>query len=350
MQRSFPIRTRPFAVVALALAAVVAFAAPNLRAQDEPTAPARPFLWRIDGETPSYLFGTIHLPDERVTTLHADVEAALESCDALYTELAMDLKLLTESTKRMMLPRGTKLVDVIGPELLERLQAFFAARRMPLTTPMDRMKPWVLATQVSMIDVLTQFASGRALDLQLYQRAQDDDKEVGGRETIDEQMNVFDGLEAADQAAVLKQAIDQVERFKQEGRDFYEELIASYRSGAGEQLEKLMDEGENEDQALADRLEKALLIDRNARMADRIADKLRDEPKKCFFFAVGAAHYFGDASIVKLLRQKGFTVTRIPETQENIDEEIGGLEREIQSLTERIEQLRQRKQTMKKAG
>ena len=34
-----------------------------------PTQVERPLLWRIELAPPSYLFGTIHLPDERVTKL-----------------------------------------------------------------------------------------------------------------------------------------------------------------------------------------------------------------------------------------------------------------------------------------
>ena len=42
-----------------------------------------PYLWRIEGETPSYLFGTIHLPDPRVTTFHPEVVKAIRGADAI---------------------------------------------------------------------------------------------------------------------------------------------------------------------------------------------------------------------------------------------------------------------------
>ena len=37
-----------------------------------------PLLWKIDGPQTHYLFGTIHLPDPRVTTLAAPVTEALK--------------------------------------------------------------------------------------------------------------------------------------------------------------------------------------------------------------------------------------------------------------------------------
>ncbi|MBI5850119.1 MAG: TraB/GumN family protein [Planctomycetes bacterium] len=335
-------------LIATTIAALALLVIPP-RAQDvEPKPPERPFLWRIDGETPSFLFGTIHLPDERVTTLHAEVEAAIERCDALYTELAMDMKLLSAATKGMMLPRGKTLKTVLPEEVHAKLEAFFAAREMPLA-PMERMKPWVIASQVALFDHLTEIAMGKALDLQLYQRAEDDDKEVGGLETIEEQMGVFDGLTDLEQGEMLRKAIDQVEDFKAKGRDLYEELIKSYVDGSGAQLEALMNEADD-DSELSKRIEKALLHDRNHRMADRIAVKLREQPQRCWFFAVGAAHAFGNTGLVKLLREQGFAVTRVPESPANLDEEIETLESEVKSLQERIDALRARRASFKKAG
>ena len=41
------------------------------------TAIERPLLWRIELPTPSYLYGTIHLPDDRVTSLPPVVTEAM---------------------------------------------------------------------------------------------------------------------------------------------------------------------------------------------------------------------------------------------------------------------------------
>lgn len=316
----------------------------------EPQPPERPFFWRIEGDVPSYLFGTIHLPDERVTTLHPEVESAIDRCDALYTELAMDLKLLSAATKGMMLPRGKSLRTVLPEPLYAKLEAFFAERKMPLGA-MERMKPWVIATQVAMIDHLADLAKGKPLDLQLYQRAQDDDKEVGGLETMDEQMGIFDSLSEAEQAEVLRKAIDQVERYRREGRDLYEELIACYLSGEGERLEALMNESnEDGDLELNRRIEKALLDDRNRRMAERIVAKLRAEPKRSFFFAVGAAHYFGELGLVDLLRDAGLQITRVPESLTELRQELELLRRELRTLQERVDALQKDVGPQKKAG
>ncbi len=52
---------------ALPLALLCLVAAPAQAQGIKPT--EKPFLWKIEGEVDSYLYGTIHVPDKRVTTL-----------------------------------------------------------------------------------------------------------------------------------------------------------------------------------------------------------------------------------------------------------------------------------------
>ena len=50
---------------------------------------------------------------------------------------------------------------------------------------------------------------------------------------------------------------------------------------------------------------KALVVDRNARMATRMSEFIKKQPT---FIAVGALHLPGDIGVIALLRKKGFTV------------------------------------------
>jgi len=50
-----------------------------------------PFLWKIEGNgPPTYLYGTIHVPDPRVTELPSAVKAAFGASQAVFTEIRMD--------------------------------------------------------------------------------------------------------------------------------------------------------------------------------------------------------------------------------------------------------------------
>src|SRR5215471_8695107 len=50
----------------------------------------KPFLWRIEGPVPSYLYGTIHIPDQRVLAIPDVVKKAMAVSDAVYTEVPFD--------------------------------------------------------------------------------------------------------------------------------------------------------------------------------------------------------------------------------------------------------------------
>ena len=50
----------------------------------------KPFLWRVDGPAPSYLYGTVHVPDQRVLELPQVVRRALEAADVFNAEIPLD--------------------------------------------------------------------------------------------------------------------------------------------------------------------------------------------------------------------------------------------------------------------
>ena len=51
---------------------------------------SNPFLWQIDGDNPSYLFGSMHFADNRLLTLPDIVIEAIDEVDIVYTEIKFD--------------------------------------------------------------------------------------------------------------------------------------------------------------------------------------------------------------------------------------------------------------------
>ena len=68
-----------------------------------------PFLWEIGGESKSYLFGTVHLPDPRLTRLPGSVNRAFETSDAVFTEIALDPSSMLAQTSHLMLSGSQSL-------------------------------------------------------------------------------------------------------------------------------------------------------------------------------------------------------------------------------------------------
>jgi len=269
-----------------------------------------PFLWVVEGRTPSYLFGTIHIPDERVTTLPDVVDEAIEGADALYTELAMDGVTMGKAAAGFLLEDGRTLREVVPADLYARMREYVESKGHSMAM-FERMKPWAAATQLALLDYLEAMMKKAPLDMALYARARDAGKEVGGLETVEEQLGVFEHLTDDEQVAFLELSLEDVVEAEKEGESAIEQLVQVYLAGDEDALAEEMKAWVGEESPLMRELERALIVDRNVRMAARIAEKVEQDPHTSFVFAVGAAHFPGKYGIVNLLEAEGLEVERI---------------------------------------
>jgi len=275
----------------------------------------QPLLWVIDGPTPSYLFGTIHIADPTVTTLAPEIEAAWEEADAVYTEVAMDPAAMTALMGQMAAPAGSPpLAERLPPPLRQRLEA-----ALPILAPGMSLEAftttdlWAFAIFFAALDIQTFAPPGQPLDMQLWFRAQREGKTTAALETYAEQANVFRGLPEADLLTIIEESLHLFNRPLEERRAEYEALVAAYRTGEVEAMFTLLHAwtAEMGDPAVVDRLLERLLFQRDQRMATRIDALLREEPETVHFFAVGAAHLHPTEGIPAKLAALGRKVRRI---------------------------------------
>jgi len=270
----------------------------------------RPFLWEIEGETTSYMFGTIHLPDERVLALPAPVRAAFSASDAVYTEIPLDMITQLKASAAILLPEGESLRALLGPDLARRATAYVESKERDMDL-FDRFTIWSFMLQLTLLDDYEKFLTGVPMDFSLYQQAVADGKQVAGLETLEEQLSLFTDLPTPDQAELLSQTLDQLESLQEKNESPAEQIIRIYLSG---DLKALMEEtlaSTDMDSEVSRRFMDSLLKQRNLRMADRMAALLQKQPETSFFFAVGAAHFAGDDGLPTLLKQHGFKVHRL---------------------------------------
>jgi len=280
-----------------------------------------PFLWRVEGRTPLYLFGTIHVPDDRVLALPASVNKAFSESTAVYTEIPMDNGTQMGVMGKVMLPDGSQLSDVIGQPLYNRMTA--AAEKTlgadhsglgAMLGPLfQRMKPWAAMSQLSLLEFLPEMMAGKQpLDAMLYARAAAEGKTVGALETPDEQIAVFESFTLREQTRMLELTLDEIERVKPGDRTQTQELIDAYLSGDMTVVSRVMDEAMAGDRALMARFQDIAITQRNNHMTARILALRRQQPATIFFVAVGTAHYAGPTGIVAQLQKSGLKVERVP--------------------------------------
>ena len=277
-------------------------------AQDQVTPTEKPFLWAIEGETPSYLYGTIHVPDDRVLAIPEVVGKAIASSDAFYAELAMDD--LASMAGAFMLPAGQSLKGILDEKLYQRLDKYFQSKGVPLAV-MQNFKVWAVNLQLGLLDYLPALAAGKQpLDLFLYQRAKSQGKQVGGLETVEEQLSLFEGLSQDEQIKLLEDSLTLLE--ESVGKPSPSDTVVKiYLKGDTSELLEELNRWVDLDDPVGRRFTQKVLGDRNVTMANRIAEKIGSNAGKSFFFAIGSGHLGADDGVIKLLEEKGFRLTRL---------------------------------------
>ena len=267
----------------------------------------KPVLIELDTEPPSWLFGTIHLPDPRVTRLHPEAAQAFDRADAVFTEVPMDSKSTMQMGLKSLRSDGRTLLDVLPDstwkrldEQLRRIHPMLGAK---LLLPM---KTWAVYGGMLLFESRMQYPGARPLDWQLYNKAVESGKSVGGLEQIEEQIRIFEHFSESEQQQMLLALLDEMERFERRNESITEFMIQWYLSGDFGRFEELLKTMPMAaDENLREELEQRLVYDRNARFAKRIADKIHENPGKSLFFAVGAGHLGGERSIQAWLEQEG---------------------------------------------
>ncbi|MGH6933991.1 MAG: TraB/GumN family protein [Dongiaceae bacterium] len=264
-------------------------------------------LWRVEriGQSPSFVFGTLHSSDELVTDLPPPVAAAFDGASILATEVVLDEQAMASLLQAMSLPLGRNLSEILSPEIYSDLKLAAAHYRMPMSL-LSRLKPWAIMTLFSLPPA--EYMRNRAGLVPLDEKLQFDARAAGKRlvalESAEEQIAALDGVSEQDQVALLAvtlvEAAD-IERNFGAMRDAY--LSGNLVAIRDRWNRSVVDHGE-----AAGRFEDRLIEQRNHKMVARMADLLRQGNA---FIAVGALHLPGESGILNLLAGQGYKIDRV---------------------------------------
>lgn len=287
----------------------------SIMAKAAATTNANALLWKVerDGVAPSYLFGTVHLTDERVTRLSPAVELALSKSKMI----ALEVSDLTERATATVLAKSAPLVMFTDGRRLDHLlsDSEYAAVKSIITRsgmPADLaalFKPWIVTMIMSVSDCEREKVQqgARVLDMKIAEVGKAHGLEVVGLETIPEQLRALAAVPEKQQLEMLRANLKLADRTN----DLTETLIQLYlrrQIGAAMPLQIALARREGiGDEAYAG-FQKKLLDERNVKMRTTAAPLLQ---KGGLFIAIGALHLPGPKGLVALLRQSGYTVTPI---------------------------------------
>ena len=258
-------------------------------------------LWKISGngiEKPSYLYGTMHAVCE--TNINDAVLKALDETSQLYLEIDMDdPNLQATMMRKIMMNDGITISSLITKDEAKKLDTFLKDNIGFSLQMIDTFKPFMISSMYlpKLLD-----CPMKAVDMELMKIAKEQNEEIYGLESIEDQMNVFDKIPYKIQVEeLLKASNDNLISDKDE----MAKMLAVYKS---ENIEGLLSISKESESKMFTEYENDLIVQRNKNWIPVIEETTKLKPT---FFAVGAAHLAGEEGVIKLLRKKGYKVEAV---------------------------------------
>ena len=299
---------------------------PQAMARIDAAADATPYgygrFWRLSKPdvAPSYLYGTMHVSDERATDLAPAVRARIAAADTVALEVkeiadpaAMQAKMAPLAAKSLYLD-GTTLGSRLRPEHRDTLRAALEKEgRIPWAAA-QRMRPWLLMSAMLVPSCESaRKAEGRPIvDRLIADLAAEAGRPLIGLETVESQVETLAGLPEP----VMLRALANVASLGPRIDDVFETSVALYETGEIAKLWALMQDpafdGGTSVETDAERAEgyaafQGRVIDaRNATMVEALEPLLAAGNA---FAAVGALHLPGERGMLRMLERRGWRVS-----------------------------------------
>lgn len=255
-------------------------------------------LWEVRGKhlpTASYIFGTMHVRDNRAFRKIDYIKNCIEHCEAFAAEFDLQNANAQQLQEAARLPAGKSLKDFLNPRVYQKLNQLVQKELGQDLSPFDYSSPIILSNAIAEAQFKTD--NRMALDSALYHMAQQAQKKLVGLETFEEQLSVFSKIDLKEQCRSLKKMATHFKSFKKN----LHKTTHLYLEG---DLQKLQKKAKHS----IGGMRKVLLYQRNVLMAERFEQYAEQHS---LFAAVGAGHLGGQKGILRLLKKKGYQLKPI---------------------------------------
>lgn len=270
-------------------------------------------LFKIEGSGhTAFLFGTVHVGSADFFPLALPVMTALGQSSRIAIEIdASDTQAVNQLLQEYALYSNDSASAQDMPVALHQQVSKLLEKYRMQPTAVVRMKPWLLATVLTTEEYARHgFPKEQGVDNYLARYAKTQHKPLIGLESVEYQLSLLGNLSIADQNRFLQDTVDDL-RDPVRARKALQ-LVALWRSGDLNGLEKLLKEMTSDDTFTGKFIQHALLDGRNPALADAIEKLLTTgADSETTFSGIGMLHLVGANSVQTLLRQRGYSVHRI---------------------------------------
>lgn len=283
-----------------------------------------PLLYKVtkDGsDTTMYLFGSIHVADDRAYPLPEKVLNAYNDSDYLAVEFdiisyANDFNAQVESLKTLVLNDGTMAKDHLSEETYSLLIDYLKENKM-YNSMYDYYKPAIHYSLVSSIQTeLSKLDSNLGIDMYFLEKAHDEKKQILEVESANSQYEMLGSLPDKLIDFLINSTIKNEELMIEETNDLYEAWLAGDEKYVvntinSEEDAELMKEYDSYKElvTMIENYNKVLIDDRNVTMTNKAIQYFEEE--KNVFYVVGLAHIVGEGAIADRLENAGYTIELI---------------------------------------
>lgn len=304
--RKMPLHLAPLSIVlAIALVLSSCYSSKKLAPEAEATPVAPSLLWKISGnglDTPSYLYGTVHIIPEELFFWPEGVEEALNNTATITLETDVSVrssfKFLWFTLRGKLYMRNDTTLDMLVDsqsyrEIIQTFSQNNLKNKELILKMVNRLKPIFTSQFLYMLEM---DGESRALsyERELAKIAREFGFKLDKLERISEVLGILDSIPYRHQAKLLVESI-------RSSRDSTVVLYKLYRQQDIEGLHSLIIQ-----EADSKPFVHWLLHYRNRMWIPRMERQMRKGP---VFFAVGAGHLAGKNGLIALLRKRGYSVT-----------------------------------------
>lgn len=270
------------------------------------------YLWRFqNGAATVYLAGTVHILKESLHPLPPQYEDAYHATKNLVFEVDLSRHHPAEVQQKTLeyaKLSAHSLRQSLPDDTYNRLVQAGMLYGMPVGQMQD-FKPMLAFQQLSVMGLIAMgYDPAFGVDHYFGQLGQRQPERILQLETLDLQLSLLFNQPLDVQAAVLKQALDELDDLPAITQD----LMSAYFNGDDDTLGALL-KNQAGDNPLTKAFHQQLIDQRNRNMTKKVRGYLQTSDS--YLVLVGAAHLIGPKGMVALLSKAGFTGVRIHSDQ-----------------------------------